>query len=194
MTHPECFGREYFDVKGEECPHEDCLLRYECKQVFSAARQLLKRNEVPPKTEVNKKKYQNISPIKKKRSGYAKPGKLLYIDEGTLRDKLISSVRDYLEEAGYKTKATKCLHSFVGDDKRFLLKADTRRKNSILLYVQDSLSDILMEEGFRCRSLFDSEKPNFPPYLSWVVVIRGDGDISKFIAAFERLEGFPDDN
>jgi hypothetical protein len=192
MSHPECFGREYFDVKGGECPHEDCLLHYECRQVFSAARNLFKQSESEPEKPDIKKERGSVV-IKKKRSGYVKPGRLLYVDQGTLRDKLLSSLRNYLEGCGYKTKATKCLHSFLGDDKRFLLKADTRRKNSILLYVQDNLSDLLVGEGFKCRSLFDSENPNFPPYLSWVVVMRSESDLDKFRLAFESLDGCSND-
>ena len=185
---PDCFGREYYDGGGGECPYHECLLRYECKQVFLTAEGLLKLNKA--KEEVVSP-YKKVPPqrIAKKRAGYVKPGRLLYKDEGTLRDKLIFYVRDYLESSGYTTKSTKCLHSFVGDDGKFILKVDTRRKNSILLYITDELSDLLMEEGFRCRALFDSERPNFPSYLLWVVTLRGEGDVQRFQEAFEELRG-----
>lgn len=192
MPNPECFGREYVDESGEECPYEDCLLRYECSQVFAAAKLLLRANNSEP--EISKAvKPKFVESIKKRKVGYAKPGKLLYKDEGTLRDKLIFEVREYLEGLGYQTKSTKCLHSFLEEDKKFLLKVDTRRKNSILLYVQEDLSDSLVEKGFRCRALFDSEKPNFPSYLRWVAVLRGESDVVNFMSAFSELKGSSND-
>ena len=189
MSHPECFGREYYDEGGEECPHDDCLLRYECKQVYATARGILRPSPPSPPPIESKGSARLLvkKSIPKKRGGYVKPGRLLYKDEGTLRDKLVFYLREYLEEYGYDTRSTKCLHSFVGEDKKFLLKADTRRKNSLLLYVPDSLSDFLVEEGFRCRELYDSEKPNFPRYLTWVVTVRGEGDIERFKSAFETF-------
>ena len=194
MTHPECFGREYFDEEGGECPHEDCLLRYECKQVFATARRVLVSSRpLPAKGSIQPRSIVSSPSIKRKRSGYVKPGKLLYVDEGTLRDSLVFEVKEYLEEWGFKTKATKCLHSFVGGDKKFLLKIDTRRKNSILLYINEGLSDSLIAEGFKCRALFDSEKPNFPPYLKWVTTLRSEGEVERFKSAFENYRVAPDD-
>lgn len=180
---PECFGREYVDSTGSECPHEECLLRYECKDVFVVAKGLLSTKKEslparPSKPRIDKS-------VRKKRSGYIKPGRLLYKDEGTLRDKLLFMLRDFLEPQGFVVKATKCLHSFSGEDKKFVLKADTRRKNSVLLYVPDALSVALVEEGLSCRELFDSERPNFPQYLRWVTVLRGQGDFEKFTSAFK---------
>ena len=192
MSNPDCFGREYVDESGGECPHEECLLRYECSQVFSAAKLLLQTNNSEPEiSPVVKSK--SVAVVKKRKSGYAKPGKLLYEDEGTLRDQLIFDVREYLEGLGYQTKSTKCLHSFLEKDKKFLLKVDTRRKNSILLYVQEDLSEALVEKGFRCRALFDSEKPNFPSYLRWVAVLRGESDVMNFMSAFSELKEHSDD-
>lgn len=183
---PDCFGREYVDAAGVECPHEECLLRYECKGVFAVARGLFTASREEKEEPVSKPRLTIDRSIKKKRSGYVKPGRLLYKDEGTLRDKLLFILREFLEPYGYKVRATKCLHSFVGEDKKFVLKVDTRRKNSILLYVADDLSDELSEEGVRCRGLFDSERPNFPPYLNWVATLHGEGDADKFMAAFSR--------
>ena len=183
---PDCYGREYFDEEGGECPHEECLLRYECKGVFSEARGLLMVSVDEEPVAVLKKRPKIDRSIKKKRSGYVKPGRLLYKDEGTLRDKLIFIIRDFLEEHGYSVRATKCLHSFVDSNKKFVLKVDTRRKNSILLYVSDILSEELIEEGFRCRELFDSERPNFPPYLTWVTTVGGERDAERFMTAFSR--------
>ena len=194
MTQPECFGREYVDEEGGECPHEDCLLRYECKQVFATARRVLVASRPRPKGRETK--VENVVPaggIKKKRSGYAKPGKLLYVDEGTLRDSLVFEVKEYLEDLGFKTKTTKCLHSFLRGTKKFLLKIDTRRKNSILLYIDERLYDSLANEGFKCRALFDSEKPNFPPYLKWVATLRSEGGVERFKSAFENYRVIPDD-
>tara|TARA_R110002020_G_scaffold26270_16_gene84885 strand:+ start:1898 stop:2488 length:591 start_codon:yes stop_codon:yes gene_type:complete len=187
MTHPECFGREYLDDVGDTCPHEDCLLRYECKQVFATARRVLASSRSSSKDTSTESESVTVSlPVKKRKSGYAKPGKLLYVDEGTLRDSLVFEVKDYLEDFGYKTRTTKCLHSFVGSNNKFLLKVDTRRKNSILLYVNEGLSDHLFDEGFKCRSLFDSEKPNFPSYLKWVATLRSESEVERFKSAFEK--------
>ena len=183
---PDCFGREYVDAAGAECPHEECLLRYECKGVFAVARGLFTSSAAEKEPAVSKGRPTIDRSIKKKRSGYVKPGRLLYKDEGTLRDKLLFILRDFLESYGCTVRATKCLHSFVGEDKKFILKVDTRRKNSILLYVGDDLSDGLSEEGIRCRGLFDSERPNFPSYLNWVATLHGEGDVDKFMAAFTR--------
>ena len=187
MGHPECFGREYLDEEGGECPYGSCLLRYECKQVFATARRIFSAQRTSTKVDKPKKinKFSNPE-IRKRKSGYSKPGKLLYVDEGTLRDSLVFEVKDYLEDLGYRTKATKCLHSFFLDKKKFLLKIDTRRKNSILLYVDEELSDALMLEGFKCRALFDSEKPNFPSYLKWVTSIRSKTEVERFKTAFEN--------
>jgi hypothetical protein len=194
MTHPECFGREYFDEEGGECPYEDCLLRYECKQVFATARRVLVSSRPPPNASSSEpERSLSSSAVKKKRSGYVKPGKLLYVDEGTLRDSLVFEVKEYLESLGFKTKSTKCLHSFLADKKKFLLKIDTRRKNSILLYVDERLSDSLLAEGFKCRALFDSEKPNFPAYLKWVATVRSEGEVERFKSAFEKYRVTSDD-
>ena len=194
MAHPECFGREYYDEEGGECPHHDCLLRYECKQVYSTAIGILSSSVTPPIESKTKFSPVISKTIPKKRKGYVKPGRLLYKDEGTLRDKLIFELREYLEDFGYDTHSTKCLHSFTGEDKRFVLKADTRRKNSLLLYVSDGLADCLVPQGFRCRELYDSERPNFPPYLTWVMTARGEGDIERFKASFEIFVGKDSDD
>ena len=180
---PDCFGREYFDEDKTECPHEECLLRYECKEVFLMAVGIL-RSPSKPEEAPPQKRVVVSGGVRKKRSGYVKPGRLLYKDEGTLRDKILFNLRDYLSQFNYQVKATKCLHSFV-KDKKFVLKADTRRKNSVLLYVSDELSEFLMEEGFACRGLFDSERPNFPSYLEWVITLMCDGDVSRFMVAFD---------
>ena len=183
---PECFGREYVDSSGEECPHQECLLRYECKDVFSVAKGLFRtKGEETPSPRPNKLRLDKS--VKRKRSGYVKPGRLLYKDEGTLRDKLLLLLRDFLEPQGFSVKATKCLHSFTGEDKKFVLKVDTRRKNSVLLYVGDDLSSALNGEGMSCRELFESERPNFPQYLQWVTVLRGERDFEKFTSAFDSL-------
>jgi len=188
---PECFGREYFDDAGGECPHMDCLLRYDCNQVFSAAHGLRsvaheaksKPTASPPQSGV---------PVKRKR-GYVKPGRLLYKDEGTLRDSFLHEIREYLEKFNFQLRATKCLHSFSNSKGVFVLKIDTRRKNSILLYVSDDLHEELLNEGFISRRLFSSEAPNFPPYLSWVVVVRSLADLDKFKKSFEGFQEGEDD-
>jgi hypothetical protein len=187
MYLPECFGKEYFDGSGSVCPHEDCYLRYDCKSVYTAARGLReaakKREKIKAASNHPKKVVKSFP--SKKRGGYIKPGRLLYEDEGTLRDTLLAEIRNFLEEYDYVVKATKCLHSFLNDEGTFVLKIDTRRKNSLLLYIRDSLHEELLNQGFHSRSLFDSEAPNFPPYLSWVVVMRSLSDLEKLKVAFE---------
>jgi hypothetical protein len=181
---PDCFGREYVDTEGVECPYEECLLRYECKDVFGVAKGFLRAKKegvvsAPhPVFKIDKA-------VKRKRSGYVKPGRLLYKDEGTLRDKLLFLLRDFLVPKGFSVKTTKCLHSFTGPDNKFVLKVDTRRKNSVLLYVPYNLYSALDSIGFSCRELFESERPNFPQYLQWVVVLRGECDFKKFTSAFD---------
>lgn len=179
---PECFGVEYIDDSKEECPHEACLVRYDCKQVFGVSFGLRKSNEAPKKSV---KKDITSSPTQRKR-GYAKPGRLLYRDEGTFRDKLLFEIKEFLEKFNFKIKATKCLHSFL-NSKTFVLKIDTRRKNSLLLYVSKDLHVYAEEEGLSSRDIFDSEAPNFPPYLCKVVMVRSLSDVDRFGTAFDSF-------
>ena len=181
---PECFGREYVDSEGGECPHVECLLRYECKDVFSVARGILSLKDKVPVGAPKKLKIDKS--VRKKRSGYIKPGRLLYQDEGTLRDKIVFILRDFLEKEGFSVRATKCLHSFMGADKKFVLKADTRRKNSVIIYVGDALMEFLSDQNFKFRELFESERPNFPQYLLWATYLRSESDVDKFMLAFDE--------
>lgn len=186
--YPACFGTEYIDDSQEECPHESCLVRYDCKQVFGVSVGLRKAVEVSEKPI---KKETTASPTQRRR-GYVKPGRLLYKDEGTFRDTLLFEVKELLEKFNFKIKATKCLHSFL-NSKTFVLKIDTRRKNSLLLYVSKDLNNYLCEEGLSSRLIFDSEAPNFPPYLSCVVTIRSLSDVDRFGIAFDSFWESADD-
>lgn len=187
---PECFGVEYVDASTGECPHESCLVRYDCKQVFGMAVGL--RNRADKAASEKPTKPQAPQPLLKRKRGYVKPGRLLYKDEGTFRDKLLFEVKELLEKFNFKIKATKCLHSFL-NSKTFVLKIDTRRKNSLLLYVCEDLHTYLKEESLSSRQIFDSEAPNFPDYLSWVVTIRSLSDVDKFGVAFDSFWGDVDD-
>tara|TARA_Y100001973_G_C5207992_1_gene343086 strand:- start:3313 stop:3906 length:594 start_codon:yes stop_codon:yes gene_type:complete len=188
MDLPECFGSEYFDEKGTACPHKECFLRYECKNVYTVAKGLRKEARKKEKIKaaaLNPKKIIKNYSIKKK-SGYQKPGRLLYKDEGTLRDTLLAEFRDFLEKYSFTVKATKCLHSFINDEGEFVLKVDTRRKNSLLCYIRKGLSSKVEGQGLFVRSLFESESPNFPEYLSSVVVVKSSSELFKLKDAFEK--------
>lgn len=196
MLNPECFGLEFYDSGGSKCPHMECILREDCEKVYDAAEGLVhKRNERLIREEYKKtqkiekdldKKInymkESLYPETKKerKKGYKKPGKILYKDEGTIRDKFLSRIRKCLTRNSYRVKATKCIHSFDRGGE-YLLKIDTRRKKSILVFVRDELSDALIDKDIKCRGLYDSERANYPIYLSWVAKISSETDMNKLM-------------
>jgi hypothetical protein len=205
---PACFGKEYIDESGDTCPHEDCYLRYDCGRVYNssfglraatdakiAARVKKKNKEAKKKADKKAERDAKVVagiPLRKdftKRSGYWKPGRLLYKDEGSLRDAMLSRLREYLSGKGFQVRATKCLHSFSDADGKFLLKVDTRRKNSLHVYVGDALHRELATLDLKSRPLFISERPNFPWYLSRVVVIDSESFLERALSVLDDYLG-----
>lgn len=196
MAKPDCFGLEFYDHNDVVCPHMECLLREECEKVHSASVGIIQNRNKRIKAEISKeeensekirsKKMEIINTafsgeVKKERKrGYKKPGKILYKDEGTTRDKFLSRIRKCLTNNSYRVRATKCIHSF---DKggEYLLKIDTRRKKSILVFMRDELSDELNSKGIGCRGLYDSERDNYPIYITWVSKISSETDMNRLM-------------
>ena len=118
-------------------------------------------------------------PVQKK--GYRRPAKFLYKDEGYPKDAFVAKVADCLQSSGYELNATRYLHSFKKDDE-FLLKVDLRRKNSILVYIQDDLATMLLDHGIRCRGLYDSEIPNYPKHLCWAIKLETHMSVDRLIS------------
>ena len=198
---PECFGVEFYDDEGSKCPHTSCLLYEECEKVYQMGVGVIadRRDRIEESRKYDKKLkkivegqrrefFDNLidggSQYPERKRGYKKPGKLLYKDEGTPRDKFLCEIRSVLQDAGYRVRATKCLHSFDMSG-RFIIKVDTRRKQSLVIYIQEDVANLLSDIGMKCRSLFDSESPNFPSYLSWVVSIKSQSEVDKFIGVLE---------
>jgi hypothetical protein len=115
------------------------------------------------------------------RKGYRRPARLLYRDEGYPKDAYVAKLTDFLESNGYVLNATKFLHSFSKDG-QFLLKVDLRRKNSIVVYIRDDLATLLSDTGLVCRSLYDSEFPNFPKYLCWAIKLTTHKSVDDLVA------------
>ena len=112
----------------------------------------------------------------------------MYRDEGYPKDAYVSELSGFLDANGYKLNATKFLHSFSKDDE-FLIKVDLRRKNSILVYVRDDLANFLSDIEVDCRSLYDSELPNFPEYLCWAVQLSTHKGVDRLIECMRRCYG-----
>ena len=43
---PECFGVEFYDESGVECPHLECLLRQECGKTHQSAMGLFEEKKI----------------------------------------------------------------------------------------------------------------------------------------------------
>ena len=203
---PECFGFEFFDEQGTECPFGECLVRVECKnvQITALGLQIEKRKKQDQKAKSderfkkalkkqNDKFFQEVidkgTQYPKQKKGYKKPGKLIYRDEGYPKDAFLSEITDCFRENGCESKATKYLHSFFLDEK-FVVKVDLRRKNSVLVYVREELANLLTENGMTCRGLYDSEIPNFPDYLCWATLLSSSKSVERFLVSVKEIYGF----
>ena len=108
---PECFGVEFYDESGVECPHHECLLRDECVKTHQSAMGLfaekkLKRDQQEAQGEKLKRVYKKQrdaffnsviergNQFPKQKKGYKKPARLLYQDEGYPKDAYIFEIRD----------------------------------------------------------------------------------------------------
>ena len=202
---PECFGVEFYDESGVECPHLECLLRQECGKTHQSAMGLFEEKKIKEKAKDQQKKRLQVAYKKQKdaffdgvlkrgsqyptqKRGYKKPARLLYKDEGYPKDEYIAELTDFLDENGFECKATKFLHSFSKGNK-FLIKVDLRRKNSILVYIRDDLAQMLSEKRVSCRSLYDSELPNFPDYLCWATQLSSRTDVNRTIDCMRQVYG-----
>ena len=68
---------------------------------------------------------------------------------------------------------------------KYLLKISTTRKKSILVYIDDQLSDKLDPKLFVCRQVYEYEKLCFPNYLEWVVKIESLPKLDTFLSYLE---------
>ena len=207
MTEISCYGVEYFDDDGVECPHNECIAKVECRKIFESTQGVLHNRKIRIQAEEiqkkkikkkykkeKKKKIQNkVLRIKKgieRKIGYTKPKRLEYKNEGCFRDELMDLIHEFFEDTKYSIKTTRYLQSvsdnFEGPQRtRYLLKISTTRKKSILIYVDDELSDKVDTKKFVCRRVFEHEKLCFPGYLEWVVVVDSKPKLEKFLSYLE---------
>lgn len=207
MTTVSCYGVEYFDEEGIECPFQECIARQDCKSIYQSSRGVLhdrrvriqsenitKKKIKKEKKKEKKEKIQNkILRIKKgiERSvGYTKPKRLEYKNEGCLRDEMMDHIIEFLKDTKYSIKTTRYLQSvsdnFIGPHKtKYLLKISTTRKKSILVYIDNELSDLVDTKSFVCRQVFEHERLCFPDYLEWVVVVDSIPKLEKFLTYLE---------
>jgi hypothetical protein len=200
MGRPDCFGLEFYGADENVCPHMECILRDECKGVHIASlgvvhkrRQRILEEDLKSKEDDRKIKERKLELIeesfssstkKPRKRGYKKPGKILYRDEGTTRDRFLSRIRKCLTKNSYRVRATKCIHSFDRGGE-YLLKIDTRRKKSILVFMRDDLSDELTDRGIKCRGLYDSERANYPIYIKWVSKISSETEMNRLMESID---------
>jgi len=206
-TEASCFGLEFFDAEGEPCPHEHCVAFDRCKKICSSATGVLHERKVRIEAErVEGKKVKKRAKEKKnaafdaqvkklrlgkqRKSGYDRPQKLEYTEEGCLRDEMMRVVIEFFEGTEYEVHTTKYIQSvskdFVGPVKtRYLLKIATTRKKSILIYVKEVVCQNLLDVGIQCRRVYQYEESCFPNYLKWVAQIRSLDELDKFLGVLD---------
>ena len=207
MDQTSCFGVEYFDASGDACPFTECVAREDCKRICSSSLGLLHDRTVRIRSEeVEEKKLEKERKLKEKKkikdkifkikegvtrkSGYKRPRRLEYKNEGCIRDEMIEVIKDFFKDTKYEVKTTRYIQSvsdnFIGPlTTKYLIKISTTRKKSILVYVTDQLAEALPDEGFRCRKVYEYESMCFPDYLMWVVQISSMDRLQKFLSYME---------
>ena len=207
MTDVTCYGVEYFNADGSACPHTECVARQECKSICETAQGILHDREVRIKSNEVKQKNIKKEYIKKdkdkirstifkiqkgveRKSGYARPQRLEYKNEGCLRDEMMECIKIFFKESPYTVKTTRYIQSVSDNFKgpvatKYLLKISTTRKKSILVYIDDQLSDKLDPKLFVCRQVYEYEKLCFPNYLEWVVKIESLPKLDTFLSYLE---------
>ena len=207
MSGASCYGVEFFDADGTECPFTECIVRSECKNICESAQGILHEREVRIKVEEveqkkikkeykkkEKEKIQNkVFKIKKgieRKTGYTKPKRLDYKNEGCLRDEMMENIKSFFEDTPYSVKTTRYIQSVSDNFKgpictKYLLKISTTRKKSILIYVTDALANKVETKSFACRQVYEHEKLCFPNYLEWVVIIDSIPKLNTFLGYLE---------
>ena len=203
VSDDSCFGKEYYDVDGGECPYTNCIAMAECKRICTLGSGILHDREIRIKQEAKEEKARKKAEKKRKREedrkvlekvrlgksrkrGYDRPHQLEYKNEGCMRDDMVNRIEEYLADTDYSMKRTRYIQSVSANHRgplntEYLLKIETRRKKSILLYISDSLATKLSERNLTCRSLFDTERACYPSYLEWVVQIRSMRELDIFL-------------
>jgi hypothetical protein len=207
MDQISCFGVEYFDDNGDVCPFMECVARKDCKRICSSSLGLLhdrtvrirseevegKKLEKERKLKEKKKIKDKIFKIKEgvtRKSGYKRPRRLEYKNEGCIRDEMIDVIKDFFKDTKYTVKTTRYIQSvsdnFIGPlTTKYLIKISTTRKKSILVYITDKLAEALPDASFRCRKVYEYESMCFPSYLMWVVQISSMDRLQKFLSYLE---------
>ena len=207
MSDVACYGVEYFDSDGTVCPYEECIVRKECKTICESAQGILHSRDVRIKSEkITKEKikkeykkkdrekvHNKVLKIKKgvdRKSGYTKPKRLDYKNEGCLRDEMMDLIKEFFHPTPYEIRTTRYIQS-VSDNFRgpictqYLLKIATTRKKSILIYVNDDLANKINDKVFNCRQVYEYEKLCFPDYLEWVVIVDSKSKLNTFLGYLE---------
>jgi len=198
-----CFGKEYYDEDGTECPFQTCVARQECKRICDLGSGILhdrkirqKKEEVESKNREKEKKKKSkkeelriLEKIKlgnSRKKGYDRPQKLDYKNDGCLRDDMVNRIDEYLIDTDYSMRRTRNIQSVSSRhlgplNTEYLFKIETRRKKSILVYIRDDLANKLSDRGLVCRSLFDTEKACYPNYFQWVIQIKSVSELDIFL-------------
>jgi len=207
MSDASCYGVEYFDSDGGVCPFEECIVREECKRICESAQGILHSRDVRIKSESIKKKnikkeyikkdkerVQNkILKIKKgvdRKSGYTKPKRLDYKNEGCLRDEMMEVIKGFFDPTSYELRTTRYIQSVSDNFKgpictKYLLKISTTRKKSILIYIDNELSNKVDDKLFTCRQVYEYERLCFPDYLEWVIRVDSISKLNIFLGYLE---------
>lgn len=207
MSDATCYGVEFFDEAGGECPFVECIVRKECRNICESATGIIHDRLVRLKSEeVNKKKLdKELKKDKKKKirdtifkikrddarkKGYTKPRRLEYKAEGCLRDEMMEYVKSFFNGTKFTVKTTRYIQSvsdnFVGPmSTRYLFKISTTRKKSILIYVSEDLVSKVDSSQISCRKVYEYEGLCFPNYLEWVVTIDSMPKLESFFSLLE---------
>ena len=198
-----CYGKEYIDTDGVVCQFQECLVRNSCKNVFTVAHRVAKaKADVVVKSADNAAIQREYFAATKKAAyervraagrdwvphakGYKKPTRLPYIETGVPRDVYLRQLVELFKIGFACTLSKNCVGWKHAKTKAVAVRACLRRKNSILVYIPDALSDSVYEIGLSCRGMFDSERAFITSALMWVVEIASEDAMRKFILCAKR--------